>query len=643
MLVLKPRTLLVVSLVVFGLACWYATSLDLAPFLSDDGGITLRYAERIALGKGFNYNDGESVNGASNPLYTLLLAAMLKIGLTPLDAIRAIAIPALGATTAMLFWTFARHWSFLAALVVVPAYWSTQFPLAYQLDALEPTLTVLFAAFLFFALHEKNRILQGVALGLLVANKLDGALAPIAFTVVWIAIERRFPWRQTFAALAAAAPAFLVLLVSFGSILPNSMLTKLGAETQSGFDFLWMVNQLRMNCPEVFFPALLSFLLPIGDATKLPRGVIQLWLVLVLGAYMAIDLGDPYPWYTVLPSFLLVILTGITVHVVFHGIVALTGSARPSGLRRFVPAMGVVLLVLYGWYEPWLAILDRQRDPARPDRINDAYAAEISRQAIGAWLHRYTDRTETLWSHFGLPAFEYKGPVFDGALLNSLADPTALDRAAYTIDGPFYPAQKPRDVLHDKQLVGLFRYAHRGGAYALYARSDSQIARAGLKHFRYVFEAVSYSDVGEYREPVLGQDYRLFAGTLHQGVPSKLAFVFDAPIDTYVSFTPAHPRLEAGADAGVAWSVFVDNELVVQGEQRPGDPAVAQRVRVVKPSPTWRHRIAFHVQPLDPANAPAHFSWANFTSNSDATFSSADFHAMCEPWAQRIDSVESVR
>lgn len=641
MLVLKPRTLLVLCLLVVALSCWYATSLDLAPFLSDDGGITLRYAERIAQGKGFNYNDGEAVNGASNPLYTLLLAAMLKLGFSPLNAILAIAIPAFAATTTLLFWTFARHWSLIAALVAIPAYWSTQFPMAYQFDALEPTLTVLLAAFLFFALHEKNRVLQGVALGLLVANKLDGALAPIAFTIVWIASERRFPWRQTFAALAAAAPVFLVLLVSFGSILPNSMLTKLGAETRNGFDFLWMVNELRFNCPELFFPALLSFLLPVAGATKLARGVVQTWLVLVLGAYMAIDLGDPYPWYVVLPAFLCVILTAITVHAVFHAAVTLADGERPSKLRRVVHALGAVMLLLYGWYEPWLAMVDRQRDAQRPDRINDAYASEISRQAIGAWLHKYTDRTEMLWSHFGLPAFEYKGPVFDGALLNSAPDPTALERAAYTIDGPFFPAQRPVEILHGKQLVGVFRYSPKGGAYALYARPDSQIVRAGLRHFRYVFDPVSYTDGGEIRLPVPGKDFRLFQGTLHQGVPSKLAFVFDAPLETYVSFAPTHPRNEPGADGGVAWSVRVDDELVAEGELRPGEPAVVRRVQVTKVSPTWRHRIAFHAQPLDPSNAPTHFAWSKFSSSTDANFSSADFHAMCPPWSQRIDSVES--
>jgi hypothetical protein len=48
---------------------------------ADDSFITFRYAENIASGKGFVYNQGERVLGTSTPLYTLLLALLAKLGL----------------------------------------------------------------------------------------------------------------------------------------------------------------------------------------------------------------------------------------------------------------------------------------------------------------------------------------------------------------------------------------------------------------------------------------------------------------------------------------------------------------------------------------------------------------------------------
>ena len=50
------------------------------PILYDDAAISMRYAERIASGAGFTYNDHERVSGASNPLWTLLIASGVRMG-----------------------------------------------------------------------------------------------------------------------------------------------------------------------------------------------------------------------------------------------------------------------------------------------------------------------------------------------------------------------------------------------------------------------------------------------------------------------------------------------------------------------------------------------------------------------------------
>ncbi|UCE25777.1 MAG: hypothetical protein JSU74_06985 [Candidatus Zixiibacteriota bacterium] len=60
--------ILVVALVILGIHANYYL-----PFISDDALISLRYAERLADGKGLNWTDGKPVEGYSNLLWILLL------------------------------------------------------------------------------------------------------------------------------------------------------------------------------------------------------------------------------------------------------------------------------------------------------------------------------------------------------------------------------------------------------------------------------------------------------------------------------------------------------------------------------------------------------------------------------------------
>src|SRR5947207_2990070 len=48
---------------------------------TDDAPITFRYAENLATGHGFVYNEGERVLGTSTPLFTLALAALRLLGI----------------------------------------------------------------------------------------------------------------------------------------------------------------------------------------------------------------------------------------------------------------------------------------------------------------------------------------------------------------------------------------------------------------------------------------------------------------------------------------------------------------------------------------------------------------------------------
>src|ERR1051325_10614455 len=72
--------LLVILLLAVGLRLFL---LFAAHATEEDFYITLRYAENLAFGRGFVYNPGEHVLGTTTPLYTLLLALLIRLQLDP--------------------------------------------------------------------------------------------------------------------------------------------------------------------------------------------------------------------------------------------------------------------------------------------------------------------------------------------------------------------------------------------------------------------------------------------------------------------------------------------------------------------------------------------------------------------------------
>src|SRR5262249_44671181 len=113
-----------------------------ANVFGDDAAITFRYAERLAAGHGFTYNDHERVQGASNPLYTLALAAIVAVGPHVEPSARALAVVLLAASavlTAILAREFSGSNFGLVAGVLLP----TSFFFKYQaLSGMESALAV---------------------------------------------------------------------------------------------------------------------------------------------------------------------------------------------------------------------------------------------------------------------------------------------------------------------------------------------------------------------------------------------------------------------------------------------------------------------------------------------------------------------
>ena len=590
--------------VVVAALSWYA---DHRVYVFDDAGITLRYASRIAEGKGFGYNDGEAVNGASNPLFVLVEAALLRAGLSPESTIRLISAVCLGLTAAILLCTFEHFYSLAAAAFSVLALVAFPQTFDWPLQGMETPFIMLFGALLFRALHARGEIWTGLVLGILVANKLDGALAAVAFATVFFIRERRPPWRVAAFAFLAAAPMFALLIARFGSILPNSMIVKLTVHSQAfRMDPLWMHRMLADGSFGVLYlGAWASILvLPILRLRgRMPTEVLQVWFVLHLATYALVNLGDTFPWYTGTPIFLAVVLSALLVDGLARAPLPLPGAYRAGCAPNEVSPRSRLITFAFSAVLLWTQRraleaalrLDRSSHSMQGWTQN-ALAWELGRQSAGVWLREHTSGSEMLGICEGLPAFEYGGPVYDYCLLNSKRDEERVRRAAYWLTGPDRSDAPPAEELADRRLVATFRYESNMGLYLLYARRDSEIWRKGIRHFVHRTPALVRAD------PAAARDAPRVANENQWRFLSKdrASFSVGSPDPPTLSFVPHVDR----ARAAVRVLVRANGIAIAEREVAAGDPVSALAALPPPRERSGEYRFEIDCRPVGEESSP---------------------------------------
>lgn len=472
----SPRVALLCAALGFAVVLAWQLAIVRTSGLIDDGGITLRYAERIATGQGFNYDASSSVNGASNPLQTLLLAGLLALGVEPWNAVWGLGVVALAGAAGLLAHAFARTSGAAVALFAVAALGTNMFLTSLAVSGMESAVTVLLAAALVHACTTRSETWAGVALGLLVANKVDGGAAALAFAGAVLLLERRFPLRAAAVATAVAAPMFALILINFGTLVPGAAATKIALHESTQFDRTWVVDGLLIHARAARLPhlALLSAVLLL-----LPRCrnrllvTLWIWLVVHVGAYSAVDLGDPYPWYLATPVALLIPL----VAVLLGHLLELALAPLPAGRRSLA---GLLLVAAASG----LAFRNSVANLAGPSRaghdLHPGLISDLGRQSVGAWLRANTSGTERFETPFGLPAFEYAGPVYDPTGLNGPIDADRGASCAYSIVE--VSGDRPGPFVGTRRLVAFFRLGADSLGYGLYAAAGSELLESGASH-----------------------------------------------------------------------------------------------------------------------------------------------------------------
>jgi Gpi18-like mannosyltransferase len=218
----RRRTTSIILLIVFITILMRGILIYPSNFTVDDAFITFRYAENIASGKGFVYNQGERVLGTSTPLFTLLLAFFAQIGLPTIWVARIINVAADCLTGILLFLLF-RPYRFGLATLAALLYVLFPRVIVWSVSGMETSLYVFFIAAGLYTYHNEKFNLTGLFLALAFLTRADGIIFGLAILIDFVLRYRKFPTSMVLTSFALVLPWLIFSFAYFGSPIPNSV------------------------------------------------------------------------------------------------------------------------------------------------------------------------------------------------------------------------------------------------------------------------------------------------------------------------------------------------------------------------------------------------------------------------------------
>lgn len=276
-------------------AVWFLAG---ATLHTDDAWITFRYARNLAEGNGYVYNIGEKVAGTTAPLYGIILAALLRLGLRVESAALFPAAAAWIAVIASLRSLFGRMdlwWGWpvsVGFLILNPALRSVHG---------NETLATVALGFAAFALYERgDRSAAFVVCGLLPGFRPDAALIGLVLAIDHLTGARG---RRAIVPLSWGAAVFLPLYILwaayYGVLIPNTF----GAKLEQGHTFnapFWKLVSGYLSAMlfgSIPFPAGLLCGAGLIGLYRAGRRNIILYVLLYAVSFMLLNPPAIYEWY----------------------------------------------------------------------------------------------------------------------------------------------------------------------------------------------------------------------------------------------------------------------------------------------------------------------------------------------------------
>lgn len=326
----------------------------------DDAYITYSYAKRLAAGQGYTFSPGTPPTyGTTTVLWTLLLAAVARLGVAP--HVAAVWLTSAGfAATAVLMFLVGTRLGGLAVGVPVGLLSALNLAAFFRSGGMETALlTALIAALALVLLGRRRRWVPGILLGLLVLTRPDAGLLAALVLGGWALRrgERELLWTNALAAGLVYLPWAVYVLVTFHDLVPCSLRAKHAMPSVGGRMNLRFFLSAFM--PGVWGRRVFWVVAAVGGvgavATFLRQARLRpvvLWALLYWYVLAVIGHAPDHSWYYVPP----LAFTGL---LVVMGVEAVT--RRRSG-RAGAVAYGVAVafgLIVFA-YSNWVAI-----EPAR--------------------------------------------------------------------------------------------------------------------------------------------------------------------------------------------------------------------------------------------------------------------------------------
>ena len=292
-------------------------------FLGDDSFISFRYARHLASGAGLTWNPGERVEGYTNFSWVVLIAAAMRLGVSPERAAPAVGFAA-GAAVLLSVWLFDRRfssssslWSLVPVLLLAVsrtfAAWCTG-----GLETMLFTLLVFLAIWSAIEYRRGGRLLagaSGVLIGFGALTRPEGVLfgAVIGFWMLVDALVHRGRVRPfllwLFPVVAIVGAHLLWRHAYYGEWLPNTFAAKVPAPwVQQGLKYAWFFT--RAYGLPLFAP---FALLPFTRRPDWERALVMA-AVATYGLYVLSVGGDRFEfrfWVPVLPLSYWLVSDGI--------------------------------------------------------------------------------------------------------------------------------------------------------------------------------------------------------------------------------------------------------------------------------------------------------------------------------------------
>ncbi len=198
----------------------------IGPLFIDDAYITFRYAQNLAAGAGFVYNQGERVLGTSTPLFTALLALSSRLGLGVENGAFCLSLLA-DSVAIWLLWQLCGRLGmgssrgFLAFLYAI-----APFAVLASLSGMETSLYTCTLLLCFWLCMRERWVLAGTAAALAALLRPEGVLALAAVCLAFAILKRRIPFRIALVGGAVLASWYGFAWLYYGSPVPNSAIAK---------------------------------------------------------------------------------------------------------------------------------------------------------------------------------------------------------------------------------------------------------------------------------------------------------------------------------------------------------------------------------------------------------------------------------